>query len=169
MTALLSPRTWIAIAFAVILSLLGLQTLRISWGQTELAETRQKHAQTLQGISEKANAAYAKSLATVTRWSDAVAAFDKSRLKERDDAITTINALESDVRIGKRKLRFNAACPINRANLSETTTPTRLDHEEAPRPGADVERDYFNLRRALEEVTHQLLALQDYARMTAAP
>lgn len=45
MTALLSPKLWIAIAFAALLAVVGFQQVRISNAKTNLAEERQERAE----------------------------------------------------------------------------------------------------------------------------
>ncbi|MDN8617888.1 hypothetical protein [Variovorax ginsengisoli] len=45
MTLFLSPKFWLAIAFAAVLAFAGLQTVRVAGGKTELAEERRERAE----------------------------------------------------------------------------------------------------------------------------
>jgi prophage endopeptidase len=169
MFAFLSPKAWLAVLLVVLLTACGIQTLRIAQGQTELANVRTEHAHVLQGISEKANVAYQKSLASMAMWNKTLAAFDAQRTQEKENALASIESLRNDLRIGKRRLHVNASCAVGRDDLPSTPTAPGLDVAPAPRLSEDAESAYIDLRREIEVITAQVKALQDHARMPAAP
>ena len=87
-----------------------------------------------------------------------VATLDAKYTQELADAQETINQLERDVAIGKRRLQLNATCKSN------STGTSGMDDATSPRLTDSAERDYFTLRQRIETVTKQLTGLQEYVR-----
>ncbi|HEJ7993993.1 TPA: lysis protein [Serratia liquefaciens] len=88
-----------------------------------------------------------------------VAALDAKYTGELADAKATIDQLERDVAIGKRRLQLNAKCPSNVA-----TVTGGMGDASAPRLVDSAERDYFTIRERIGTVTKQIGYLQDYIK-----
>lgn len=91
------------------------------------------------------------------RISDADSAHTKA-LKEKNDEITS---LSDDVAAGLIRLRVNARCPA----MPEAAASSGMGNGSSPRLNAAAERDYFTLRRGIEQVTAQLSACQQILRI----
>ncbi|HHL0956649.1 TPA: lysis protein [Serratia marcescens] len=88
-----------------------------------------------------------------------VAALDAKYTGELADAKATIDQLERDVAIGKRRLQLNAKCPSNGA-----TATGGMGDASAPRLVDSAERDYFTLRERIGTVKNQVNYLQGYIK-----
>ncbi|MEN3753832.1 lysis protein [Mangrovibacter sp. SLW1] len=89
-----------------------------------------------------------------------VAALDAKYTGELADAKATINQLERDVAIGKRRLQLNATCKA----VSGSTSASSLGNASAPRLTDSAEWDYFTLRERIVTVTKQVGYLHDYIK-----
>ncbi|EMB4113226.1 lysis protein [Serratia nevei] len=88
-----------------------------------------------------------------------IAALDAKYTGELAGAKATIDQLERDVAIGKRRLQLNAKCPSN----GETVTGGMGD-ASSPRLVDSAERDYFTLRERIDTVKNQVNYLQIYIK-----
>ncbi|WP_343711205.1 lysis protein [Kosakonia radicincitans] len=88
-----------------------------------------------------------------------VAALDAKYTGELANAQATIDQLERDVAIGKRRLRLNAIC-----TKDGKASAGGLGDAASPRLTGGAERDYWRLRAGIETITGQVNYLQDYIR-----
>lgn len=100
------PRPWMAWAAAValLLSLLGIQTVRLADERAAHAKTVENHAVALEQASEKARKTET-ALRSDIDIIQAAAAEKEARAKE------AIDRLVDDVRVGNRRLSIRASCP----------------------------------------------------------
>ncbi|CCW32404.1 lysis protein [Xenorhabdus nematophila] len=85
---------------------------------------------------------------------------DNQYTKEITHEEAHLAILEQHVRLGKRRLQFQATCQATTGR----TAPTRLVNATAPRLTDSAQRDYLTLRRRIIVIQAQVKGLQDYIR-----
>ncbi|WP_044176254.1 lysis protein [Phytobacter massiliensis] len=147
----LLKRYWLSLVVLVLIGVLAVLVNRYRDSAIEYKKQRDEKTQAL-------------SLANATindmqvRQRD-VAVLDAKYTKELADAQETIDQLERDVAVGKRRLQLNATCAAN-----GTASSTSLGDATGPQLTRSAERDYWRLRAGIETITGQVNYLQDYIR-----
>lgn len=88
-----------------------------------------------------------------------VAELDARYLKELANAKAKLDDFELCVRDGKCGLLINAKCP----KISTSTSPS-MDDATRPRLTDSAQRDYFILRKRIDDATIKINGLQDYIK-----
>lgn len=145
----MTSKAWLIIGIELILSLLVIYVLL-----SQVSDAKKRAEDAEQSLS-LANATITD---MQTRQRD-VAALDAKYTGELQDAKATIDQLERDVAIGKRRLQLNARCATN-----GTASTGGLGDESSPRLTDSAQRDYFTLRERIVTVTKQVGYLQDYIK-----
>lgn len=153
---------WREIVIAVLLGLLGLQTVRLAGEESEHFKTKTAHAVQLQRLADNARDVATKAQQFQTALQQAVAAVDAAKTKERDDALADNARLRAGDRPGR--LRIAAACPRPAApdGVPGTTPAARVDDVATVELAPAARSDVWDLRAELIEDQAKLRGLQAY-------
>lgn len=163
--ALLSPKLWVALAFAGVLALAGWFYVGMQHAETALAQNKQANAETLTKIANLTTAALQEALATTKARDEALAKIDKLATEGKDRELQQNEAIRSAVRAGTQRLRIAAVCPASGStgDVPQASSAGGLGPastvELAPAAGQDV----LNIRAGIIADQAALEYLQQYA------
>ncbi|HDS3404957.1 TPA: lysis protein [Citrobacter freundii] len=143
---------------AIIIAVVVCIIVSLGWAVNHYRDNATEYKKQRDEKTKALNLANATITDMVTRQRD-VAALDAKYTGELQDAKATIDQLERDVAIGKRRLQLNARCATN-----GTASTGGLGDESSPRLTDSAQRDYFTLRERIVTVTKQVGYLQDYIK-----
>ena len=121
MMALLSPKFWVAIAFAALVAIIGLQQVRVSNAKSELSALRTSYAQAALKAEQEARA---KETAREQEKQDII----DSANKQAEDAIAAVSAADSAAASLRQQLaRYSAAIRKNPSTGKGSTSNPSAD------------------------------------------
>ncbi|MDE9642055.1 lysis protein [Citrobacter freundii] len=143
---------------AIIIAVVVCIIVSLGWAVNHYRDNATEYKKQRDEKTQALNLANATITDMTTRQRD-VAALDAKYTGELADAKATIDQLQRDVAVGKRRLQLNAKCHANGA-----TSTGGMGDASSPRLTESAERDYFTLRERIATVTKQVGYLQDYIR-----
>lgn len=164
-SVLLSPKVWLALAFAGVLALAGWFYMGMQHAQTALAQNKQASAETLTKIANLTSAALQEALATAKARDEALAKIDKLATEGKDHELQQNEAIRAAVRAGTQRLRIAAVCPAS----GSTGDVPQASSAGGVGPASTVEltsaagQDVLDIRAGIISDQAALKYLQQYA------
>ncbi|HGH3390669.1 lysis protein [Citrobacter freundii] len=143
---------------AIIIAVVVCIIVSLGWAVNHYRDNATEYKKQRDEKTQALNLANATITDMTTRQRD-VAALDAKYTGELADAKATIDQLQRDVAVGKRRLQLNAKCHANGA-----TSTGGMGDASSPRLTESAERDYFTLRERIATVTKQVGYLQEYIK-----
>lgn len=143
---------------AIIIAVVVCIIVSLGWAVNHYRDNATEYKKQRDEKTQALNLANATITDMTTRQRD-VAALDAKYTGELADAKATIDQLQRDVAVGKRRLQLNAKCHANGA-----TSTGGMGDASSPRLTDSAERDYFILRERIVTVTKQVGYLQEYVK-----
>ncbi|MFM0888759.1 lysis protein [Citrobacter freundii] len=143
---------------AIIIAVVVCIIVSLGWAVNHYRDNATEYKKQRDEKTQELNLANATITDMTTRQRD-VAALDAKYTGELADAKATIDQLQRDVAVGKRRLQLNAKCHANGA-----TSTGGMGDASSPRLTESAERDYFTLRERIATVTKQVGYLQEYIK-----
>ena len=160
----MSPGRWLAPV--VLVAIACFSTWKVdAWRYgKELASLTAAHQADLTAISSAATAQVRQALEKQQATQKALSELDAKATKEKASDLAENERLRADVDAGDRWLRIAGRCSASSRNLSDTTSPARLDDGGTIELAGAAGRTVFDIRAGIIKDRAALKGLQEYSR-----
>ena len=160
----MSSGRWLGLALLVAIACFSTWKVDAWRYGKELASLTAAHQADLTAISSAATAQVRQALEKQQATQKALSELDAKATKEKASDLAENERLRADVDAGDRWLRIAGRCSASSRNLSDTTSPARLDDGGTIELAGAAGRTVFDIRAGIIKDREALRWLQKYVR-----